>query len=93
MQIVWNKEIHFWHFYLQLIVKEKEILRLRKMLEGGRPYSAVTTDCYCKKSDKLNGIRNGECNEIDVLRRTKIDLEQQLKGLQMKKEKFEKQKI
>ncbi|XP_023289896.1 centrosomal protein of 135 kDa [Orussus abietinus] len=60
----------------QLTSKEKEIIRLKKMLEGGRPYSAVVKDCCYRKVDK-HCCADG--NELRLLQQTKQDLEQQLK--------------
>nr|XP_012140543.1 PREDICTED: centrosomal protein of 135 kDa-like isoform X2 [Megachile rotundata] len=59
----------------QLTIKEKEIIRLKKMLDGGRPYSAIFKDCACKKTDN----DNMEINELKILQQEKLELEQQLK--------------
>ncbi|KYN02704.1 hypothetical protein ALC62_06504 [Cyphomyrmex costatus] len=62
----------------QLATKEKEIIRLRKMLEGGRSYAAISKDCICKKkSGATHDVR--EINEVKVLQQVKLELEQQLK--------------
>lgn len=50
---------------------------MKKMLDGGRPFSAVTKDCFCKKVEKKNF---GDVGEFKVLERAKQDLEEQLKG-------------
>ncbi|KAK9309932.1 hypothetical protein QLX08_000568 [Tetragonisca angustula] len=65
----------------QLTTKEKEILRLKKMLEGGRPYLAVSKDCACKKADCsfVTSNFNIDSNELKVLQQEKLELEQQLK--------------
>nr|XP_012228872.1 PREDICTED: centrosomal protein of 135 kDa isoform X3 [Linepithema humile] len=65
----------------QLTTKEKEIIRLRKMLEGGRSYAAVTKDCICKKMEKKSGAVHDimELNEVRTLQQAKLELEQQLK--------------
>lgn len=69
---------------LQLTMKEKEILRLKKMLEGGRPYLAVSKDCACKKAESsfVMSNYNIDGNELKVLQQEKLELEQQLKGNQ-----------
>nr|XP_034195948.1 centrosomal protein of 135 kDa isoform X3 [Osmia lignaria] len=59
----------------ELATKEKEIMRLKKMLDGGRPYTAVLKDCLCKKTDK----DNVDVNELKILQQEKLELEQQLK--------------
>ncbi|XP_014476061.1 PREDICTED: centrosomal protein of 135 kDa isoform X3 [Dinoponera quadriceps] len=65
----------------QLTTKEKEMNRLRKMLEGGRSYAAVSKDCVCKKLEKKAGATHDvmEVNEMRILQQTKLELEQQLK--------------
>ncbi|KAK2585798.1 hypothetical protein KPH14_010403 [Odynerus spinipes] len=65
----------------QLTTKEKEIMRLKKMLEGGRPYNAVAKDCLCKKVDKAHAVPNeiNEENDLRTLLESKQQLEQQLK--------------
>ncbi|CAK9809654.1 Centrosomal protein of 135 kDa [Anthophora quadrimaculata] len=65
----------------QLTTKEKEILRLKKMLEGGRLYSAVSRDCSCKKADNNFAMtnHNADANELKILQQEKLELEQQLK--------------
>ncbi|KAG7197907.1 hypothetical protein KM043_016149 [Ampulex compressa] len=64
----------------QLTVKEKELLRLKKMLEGGRPYCAVLQDCSCKKMEKNMKMHDSfENNDIKMLQQAKLELEQQLK--------------
>ncbi|XP_011297074.1 centrosomal protein of 135 kDa isoform X2 [Fopius arisanus] len=73
----------------QLVLKGKEINRLRKMLEGGRPYLAVSKDCSCRQAEanciqcnsSRKSSRGGEAcwNEIKVLQQVKGNLEQQLK--------------
>ncbi|XP_043584009.1 centrosomal protein of 135 kDa-like isoform X1 [Bombus pyrosoma] len=65
----------------QLTMKEKEILRLKKMLEGGRPYLAVSKDCACKKAESsfVMSNYNIDGNELKVLQQEKLELEQQLK--------------
>ncbi|XP_043665843.1 centrosomal protein of 135 kDa-like isoform X1 [Vespula pensylvanica] len=65
----------------QLTTKEKEIMRLKKMLEGGRPYNAVAKDCFCKKVDKMHIVSHDtdENNDLKILLQSKQELEQQLK--------------
>ncbi|XP_011695097.1 PREDICTED: centrosomal protein of 135 kDa isoform X1 [Wasmannia auropunctata] len=63
----------------QLATKEKEIIRLRKMLEGGRSYAAINKDCSCKKMEKKAGHDTTEISEVRVLQQAKLELEQQLK--------------
>ncbi|XP_035738113.1 centrosomal protein of 135 kDa-like isoform X4 [Vespa mandarinia] len=65
----------------QLTTKEKEIIRLKKLLEGGRPYSAVAKDCLCKKVDKIHVVSHDtdENNDLKILLQNKQELEQQLK--------------
>ncbi|XP_032671730.1 centrosomal protein of 135 kDa isoform X2 [Odontomachus brunneus] len=65
----------------QLTTKEKEIIRLRKMLEGGRSYAAVSKDCVCKKLERKVGVTDNivETGEMRILQQTKLELEQQLK--------------
>ena len=51
------------------------------MLEGGRPYNAISKDCSCKKNDKCYTMP--ECceeSELKILQQAKFDLERQLKG-------------
>ncbi|KAG5335528.1 CP135 protein, partial [Acromyrmex heyeri] len=55
--------------------QEKEIMRLRKMLEG-RSYPAINKDCI-KKSGGTHDAT--EINEVKVLQQVKLELEQQLK--------------
>ncbi|XP_050457151.1 centrosomal protein of 135 kDa isoform X2 [Cataglyphis hispanica] len=65
----------------QLATKEKEIIRLRKMLEGGHSYVAVCKDCICKKMEKKIGAANDIeiISEVKILQHAKQELEQQLK--------------
>ncbi|XP_026829507.1 testis-specific gene 10 protein isoform X3 [Ooceraea biroi] len=65
----------------QLATKEKEIIRLKKMLEGGRSYVAVNKDCTCKKMEKRTGVVHDimEIGEARILQQAKLELEQQLK--------------
>ncbi|XP_076626079.1 uncharacterized protein LOC143344162 isoform X3 [Colletes latitarsis] len=65
----------------ELTAKEKEIIRLKKMLEGGRPYSAVSKDCACKmaESNFIMPNDNVATNELKILQQEKLELEQQLK--------------
>ncbi|XP_011137532.1 centrosomal protein of 135 kDa isoform X2 [Harpegnathos saltator] len=65
----------------ELTAKEKEISRLRKMLEGGRPYTAVSKDCVCKKLEKKAGATHDvvETSQMRVFQQAKLELEQQLK--------------
>ncbi|XP_076748654.1 uncharacterized protein LOC143422118 isoform X1 [Xylocopa sonorina] len=65
----------------QLTTKEKEILRLKKMLEGGRPYSAVSKDCTCKKAESnfIMSSHTIDASEFKALQQEKLELEQQLK--------------
>ncbi|XP_011052549.1 PREDICTED: centrosomal protein of 135 kDa isoform X2 [Acromyrmex echinatior] len=61
----------------QLVTKEKEIMRMRKMLED-RSYAAINKDCTCiKKSGATHNAT--EINEVKVLQQVKLELEQQLK--------------
>ncbi|XP_024940651.1 uncharacterized protein LOC107267564 isoform X3 [Cephus cinctus] len=61
----------------ELASKEKEIQRLKKMLEGGRPFAAVSKDCCCRRVDKNH--RDPDNNEVKILQQAKLDLELQLK--------------
>ncbi|XP_006617235.2 centrosomal protein of 135 kDa [Apis dorsata] len=61
----------------QLTNKEKEILRLKKMLEGGRPYLAVSKDY--KKTENNYVISDNVNDELKILQQEKLELEQQLK--------------
>ncbi|XP_026666533.1 centrosomal protein of 135 kDa [Ceratina calcarata] len=63
----------------QLTTKEKEILRLKNMLEGGRPYSAVVKDCACRKADFMMSSHDVHADELKILQQEKLELEQQLK--------------
>ncbi|XP_011647939.1 centrosomal protein of 135 kDa isoform X2 [Pogonomyrmex barbatus] len=65
----------------QLATKEKEIIRLRKMLEGGRSHIALSKDCTCKKIEKKTDVTHNtaEINEVKILQQAKLELEQQLK--------------
>lgn len=67
---------------LQLATKEKEIIRLRRMLEGGRSYATVSKDCTCKKLEKKAAVAHDamDIGEVRVLQQAKLELEQQLKG-------------
>ncbi|KYN32569.1 hypothetical protein ALC56_13050 [Trachymyrmex septentrionalis] len=62
----------------QLTTKEKEIMRLRKMLEGSRSYAAINKDCICKKKSGVTHDAT-EINEVKILQQIKLELEQQLK--------------
>lgn len=73
----------------QLAIKTKEMNRLRKMLEGGRPYLAVSKDCSCQQTsvnciqcnsgDRKGRSADGTWNDVKVLQQVKLNLEQQLK--------------
>ncbi|XP_024890423.1 centrosomal protein of 135 kDa-like isoform X2 [Temnothorax curvispinosus] len=66
----------------QLTTKEREIIRLRKMLEDGHSYVPVGRDCTCRKMEKKAGVTYGdgtEINEVRILQQAKLELEQQLK--------------
>ncbi|XP_076297587.1 uncharacterized protein LOC143217320 isoform X2 [Lasioglossum baleicum] len=67
----------------QLTAKEKEVLRLKKLLEGGRPYSAVSKDCFCKKIENnfIKSADNVDLHKLKILQQEKSELEQQLKAL------------
>lgn len=69
-------------YLLQLTTKEKEIIRLRKMLEGGRSYAAVSKNCTCcrKMEKKIDASHDTEISEVRILQHAKLELEQQLKG-------------
>ncbi|XP_053977812.1 centrosomal protein of 135 kDa isoform X1 [Hylaeus volcanicus] len=64
----------------QLTAKEKEIIRLKKMLEGGRPYSAVFKDCACKKNENnfITSSGHVSANELQILQQEKLELEHRL---------------
>lgn len=67
---------------------------MKKMLEGGRPYSAVSRDCSCKRNDhccdrdgheKVSDHHSvcrkaSDTTELRILQQVKADLEQQLRG-------------
>ncbi|XP_076249280.1 uncharacterized protein LOC143188743 [Calliopsis andreniformis] len=63
----------------QLTTKEKEIMRLKKMLEGGRPYSAVSKDCVCNKVENNLTVSGENVSQLKILQQEKLELEQQLK--------------
>ncbi|XP_071644763.1 uncharacterized protein [Temnothorax longispinosus] len=66
----------------ELTTKEREIIRLRKMLEDGHSYVPVGRDCTCRKMEKKAGVTYGdvtEINEVRILQQAKLELEQQLK--------------
>ncbi|XP_058809079.1 centrosomal protein of 135 kDa [Phymastichus coffea] len=64
----------------QLNTKEKEISRLRTMLEGGRPCTSINKDHCCIRSEKMNGFhRYSHEDELANLEEAKMKLEQQLK--------------
>ncbi|XP_076646468.1 uncharacterized protein LOC143355509 isoform X2 [Halictus rubicundus] len=65
----------------QLTAKEKEVIRLKKLLEGGRPYSAVSKDCPCKKIENnfITSADNVDLHQLKILQQEKSELEQQLK--------------
>ncbi|XP_008217193.1 centrosomal protein of 135 kDa isoform X3 [Nasonia vitripennis] len=64
----------------QLNTKDKEMSRLRKMLEGGRPCTSINKDHCCLVSEKTNGYpRHMENDDLLSLQQTKLNLEQQLK--------------
>lgn len=51
------------------------------MLEGGRPYLAVSKDCACKQDCSFVTTNfDIDSNELKVLQQEKLELEQQLKG-------------
>jgi centrosomal protein CEP135 len=55
--------------------QDKEIQRLRDMLEGGRPISTVGKHCSCKDmAQQLNTLSN----EIEVIKHEKKELEKQV---------------
>lgn len=64
-----------------MTIKEKEILRLKKMLEGGRPYLAVSKDY--KKAENNFVISDNVNDELKVLQQEKLELEQKLKGIKL----------
>lgn len=64
-----------------MTIKEKEILRLKKMLEGGRPYLAVSKDY--KKTENNYVISDNVNDELKILQQEKLELEQQLRGIKM----------
>lgn len=51
-------------------------------MEGGRPYSAVSKECPCKKVENsfMQSTDNVDLHELEILQREKFELEQQLKG-------------
>ncbi|XP_023719195.1 centrosomal protein of 135 kDa isoform X2 [Cryptotermes secundus] len=57
--------------------RDKEIQRLRGMLEGGRPIDAVRKDCQCTCKDMTHQL-NTLSNEINILERKKRELEEQV---------------
>ncbi|XP_076665146.1 uncharacterized protein LOC143367341 isoform X2 [Andrena cerasifolii] len=65
----------------ELATKEKEIIRLKKMLEGGRPYLAVSKDCACKKTESnfIMSNDNSDADGLMILQQEKLELEQKLK--------------
>ncbi|XP_011883028.1 PREDICTED: centrosomal protein of 135 kDa [Vollenhovia emeryi] len=63
----------------QLVTKEKEIIRLRKMLEDGHSYVPVSKDCACRKMEKKAGAHDAEIGEVRILQQAKLELEQQVK--------------
>ncbi|KMQ96415.1 centrosomal protein [Lasius niger] len=67
----------------ELATKEKEIIRLRKMLEGGRSYAAVSKDCNCKKMEKKIGAAHdvAEISEAMKLAKRNEELEKELRDI------------
>ncbi|KAJ9592863.1 hypothetical protein L9F63_015441, partial [Diploptera punctata] len=65
-------------FKNQLNNRDREIARLSKMLEGGRPITAIKKDCCCSCKDinhKINSLKT----EVKILEHKKEELEQQVK--------------
>lgn len=74
-------------------MKEKEVSRLRKMLEGDRQYASLSKECSCRKTEpsqstyrKTAGsfvpsscLKASDFNEVKILQQAKINLEQQLR--------------
>lgn len=62
---------------LKINSRDREIQRLTAMLEGGRPTHALNTDCcYRDTEGRLARLQDN----INVLRREKLTLEDRLKG-------------
>lgn len=66
--------------FFKLASKEKEIMRMKKMLDGGRPLNAVAKDCCCKKTEKSSSSTSLDSSDLKLLQFAKMDLEEQLKG-------------
>jgi centrosomal protein CEP135 len=63
-----------------LNTKDKEISRLRQMLEGGRPCVTINKDHCCLRPELLGEEkRNSNYDDILNLQQSKLHLEQQLK--------------
>ncbi|KAJ8668217.1 hypothetical protein QAD02_009880 [Eretmocerus hayati] len=58
----------------QLNLKDKEMSRLRRMLEGGRPCVSVIKDHYCSRHENMNGYE-----DLHSLQQAKLKLELELK--------------
>ncbi|KAL0118049.1 hypothetical protein PUN28_009021 [Cardiocondyla obscurior] len=63
----------------QLTIKEKEMNRLRKIMEDDYSYVPVSKNCTCRKMEKKTTARDMEINEIKILQQANLELEQQLK--------------
>ncbi|KAJ8984602.1 hypothetical protein NQ317_006064 [Molorchus minor] len=78
------KEDHLQHvesneyFKTQLQNRNEEIVRLKTLLEGGRPLEAITKDCCYKNIDNKMGSLQ---DEINLLKREKNSMANQLKRL------------
>ena len=65
---------------MQLKNRDREIKRLNKMLEGGRPLTAIRKDCHCSCKE-LNHQVNTLSSDMKMLEHKKEDLEKEVKGL------------
>ncbi|KAF7998336.1 hypothetical protein HCN44_009734 [Aphidius gifuensis] len=64
----------------QLALKEKEVTRLRKLLENGRTYVGTSKESSTyKKTINNNCSCSTDYNEIKILQQAKLNLEQQLR--------------
>ncbi|XP_011495576.1 PREDICTED: centrosomal protein of 135 kDa [Ceratosolen solmsi marchali] len=71
---------HIESLKLQLNTKNKEVSRLKKMLEGGRPCASINKDHCCVRPELLNEYkRNANCDDFLNVQQSKLNMEQQLK--------------
>ncbi|KAG7316732.1 hypothetical protein KOW79_020273 [Hemibagrus wyckioides] len=73
------------HLNAQVEERDKEIERLNRALDGGRPYDVITLEAQNISNEKLIAHLN---LQIEYLQETNRALEQRVEGLQQKKKTF-----